>query len=144
MCVLKEIGNIDLRNKNMASRILVVALILGLGIIYVLLAFFTGIGIPCFLYEATGLLCPGCGLSRMVFAILRLDFYTAFRMNGLMFILSPFLAVFIGYAMYCYISDRPNLMVKKIPKAIYIIIIASVIIFGILRNIPAFSFLAPI
>ncbi|MBE6550809.1 MAG: DUF2752 domain-containing protein [Ruminococcaceae bacterium] len=136
--------NVYERKKCMASRILVVALILILSIAYVILYAISGIGMPCFLYETTGLFCPGCGLTRMVFALLRLDLYEAFRMNPLMLILLPFFTVFMTYAVYCYIADKPNNMAKKIPKWVYAVIILSVLLFGILRNMPVFSFMAPV
>ena len=45
------------------------------------------IGIPCIFHELTGLYCPGCGITRMFFAIIELKFYDAFRYNPLVFIL---------------------------------------------------------
>ena len=42
-----------------------------------------GIGIPCFFYKVTGLRCPGCGNTRAVLSLLRLDFGAALRYNWL-------------------------------------------------------------
>lgn len=40
-----------------------------------------GIGIPCLFYQVTGLQCPGCGNSRAVMALLRLDLAAALSYN---------------------------------------------------------------
>ncbi len=35
-------------------------------------------GIPCFFKEFLGVKCPGCGMSRAIFSVIRLDFSAAF------------------------------------------------------------------
>ena len=42
-----------------------------------------GFRIPCLFYEVTGLLCPGCGNTRAVVSLLRLDIPAAFWYNPL-------------------------------------------------------------
>ena len=37
----------------------------------------------------TGVPCPGCGLSRALAALLRLDFWTALRFHPMVFVLPP-------------------------------------------------------
>ena len=61
--------------------------VLAVGMAYLLWLKCTGIGIPCMVNQVTGLLCPGCGVSRMFLALLRLDFSGAFRYNSVMFCL---------------------------------------------------------
>ena len=41
----------------------------------------------CLVKDVFGFQCAGCGGTRMLFAILKLDFYQAFRYNPGMFIL---------------------------------------------------------
>ena len=53
--------------------------ILGIGGAYVLWIKRTGKGLACAVNASTGLLCPGCGSSRMFLALLRLDFGAAWR-----------------------------------------------------------------
>ena len=53
------------------------------------------ISIPCPFHFITGLYCPGCGITRMIKSILKLDFYQAFRYNQLLFILLPFFIIII-------------------------------------------------
>ena len=112
--------------KKEIKQILILALI---GILYLL--FFTKykIGIPCIFHEITGLYCPGCGGTRAMFSLIKLDFYQAMRYNALI-ILFPILIIIL-------------MVNKKIPKAVWYIILIIVILFGIIRNIPIFKFLIP-
>lgn len=92
--------------------------------------------IPCFFYELTGLYCPGCGITRALFSLMRLDVYQAFRYNMLVVTLLPIAIGYMGFK----IIFKKN---KKIPNYVWNILLIITIIFGIFRNIPAFSFLAP-
>lgn len=76
--------------------------------------------------------CPGCGITRMFISLIKLDFYQAFRYNPLVFIIIPIIII-------------NNFFVKnlKIKKIIWYILIILCIVFGILRNINYFKFLAP-
>ena len=95
----------------------------------------------CPIHEFLGLYCPGCGITRMLYSMLTLDFYKAFRYNILLFIFFfPGLFLFIEY-LYSIIKKKKPLY-KRIPEKVWIIIIVLLIIYGILRNI--FPFLAPI
>ena len=49
------------------------------------------LGWGCPLQHFTGVPCPGCGMSRAVFALLRLDFAAAFRYHPMIFVLPPVL-----------------------------------------------------
>ncbi len=93
-------------------------------------------GIPCFFYELTGYYCPGCGITRALLSLLHLDFYQAFRFNILVITLLPF---FIIYSIYKYIFKGK----KRIPNLVWSILLIFTLCFAVLRNIPAFDFLAP-
>ena len=97
---------------------------------------YTGLAIQCPIHFVTGLYCPGCGLTRMLFAIIKLDFYQAFRFNPLVFIL---LVIYIIYFIIKYIF-KANI---KIPNRVSYSLIVVLIIYGIIRNIPLFSYLQP-
>lgn len=89
----------------------------------------------------THLYCPGCGMSRMMFSLLHFHFYQAFRYNMLGFILLPF---FLIYCMDDLIMWSRNLTSdRKIHPLFWNILLVVALLFGILRNIPAFDFLAP-
>lgn len=85
--------------------------------------------------------CPGCGTTRMIKAIIRLDLYKAFRYNPLFFILFILLLVYFGINVYRYIINKKLILPSK--KVITILVI-TLISYMLLRNIPLFSFLAPI
>lgn len=109
-------------------------------IIYYLLNKKIGIGIPCVFHELTGLYCPGCGITRLLFSLLELNFFQAFRSNPLVFIL---LILIILYLILKLILKRFNINLT-IPNYIYYFLLIIVILFGILRNIPGFVFLTPL
>ena len=94
------------------------------------------IGIPCIFHELTGLYCPGCGITRMFFAIIELKFYDAFRYNPLVFIL---LIISILYLLLKSLLKKYNINLI-IPNYIYYILLVIVIFYGIFRNIPEFEF----
>mgnify|MGYP002620510642 CR=1 FL=1 len=103
----------------------------------------TGIGIPCPFHELTGLYCPGCGSTRCIFALLEGNIYQAFRYNPLVFILLPFVTFYFLYNAYLYVYEKKDAIFRKIPSLVYIILIIITIGFGIIRNIPYFTFLRP-
>ena len=84
--------------------------------------------------------CPGCGGTRMIISLSKLDFYQAFRYNPLLFIL-----LFIGII---YLIIMTIIYIKKkviiIPSTKSLIILLIILIgYMILRNISYFSYLIP-
>lgn len=118
------------------------ALICGVGLGY---AFFSSVfhwGIPCPIHAVTGLYCPGCGVSRMCLALLRLDVAEALRWNiGVMAAL-PFAAVVFLCQAVRYVRTG-NAKLQKWQDVMLLIIIGWLLVFTVLRNLPWFSFLAP-
>ncbi len=108
---------------------------------YLFLSSHFNFSIPCLFYEMTGLFCPGCGITRMFKALLNLEFYQAFRYNPLVF------CYFFGYLLYLslfyFLKKMKNYTLKINPKLTTLLLIIT-IAFGILRNIPIFSFLQPV
>ena len=74
-----------------------------------------------------------------IYSILILDFYQAFRYNPLLFIMLPIFVFFIINS----IVTKKEPLYNKIPKQILYTFIFILIIYGILRNVPLFDFLAP-
>lgn len=102
----------------------------------------TGQALPCMFHLFTGLHCPGCGSGRMILSIFRLDFYQAFRYNPVVFIMLPiFAGIFIRHLIR-YLRGK-EATVPKLEKAILILLLIVLVIFGIARNFPFFSYLAP-
>ena len=95
---------------------------------------FNGPILPCVFNKVTGLYCPGCGMTRAVNSIMNFKFYQALRFNALVVIMPITLAAY-------YIAEYNKW--SQISKVIMFIMFIIVIGYGILRNIPAFSYLAP-
>ena len=123
----------------MKKKITITIIFLILLISYLYLGNKLNVYINCPIKEITGLYCPGCGITRMLQAILQLNFYQAFRYNPLLFISLPF---FIFFTIEGIITKKDPLY-NQIPNKILITIIIIFIIYGILRNLPLFDFLAP-
>jgi hypothetical protein len=94
----------------------------------------TGIGIPCPFHELTGFYCPGCGFTRVALSLLKLDFYQAFRYNPLVLLILP---LYITYTM----ANKKQM--RRTSHVIMIVMLTVTLTFGLLRNTPAFDWLAP-
>ena len=103
-----------------------------------------GAGIPCMFHQITGFYCSGCGASRALRSVLHFDFYQALRYNAIFTIALPFLIIYGGALSISFIRFRKDKISEKISMKIVWVLVAAAIIYGILRNIPAFSFLAPV
>lgn len=113
-------------------------LIVNVSLLLILLIYYkfysiTNIGIPCIFKLITGYKCPGCGITRCLFSLIKLDFKSAFSYNQLVTILIiPFIIYYI-YLNYCYIFKKDN-KYKFIVNNISLILIFISIIFGVIRN----------
>ena len=122
------------------SKMKLILILISFLIIYFILSELLDVGIPCLFYEITGYYCPGCGITRLLFSLLQLDFYQAFRYNPLIFILIIITGI---YWLVKFILKKFMNISIEIPNYVYYILLVIVIIFGILRNIPMFDFLSP-
>ena len=117
--------------------------ILLLLIICIFIFLINNIKIPCMVNSIFGIYCPGCGITRMFISIVKLDFYQAFRYNPMVFLLLPFFIFYGILEVTPIIYKKDNILNNTKFKFIWIILIVIVILFGILRNIEMFNFLAP-
>lgn len=102
-----------------------------------------GAGIPCPIYQFTGLYCSGCGASRALRSVLHFDFYRALRYNAIFTIALPFLSLYFGAVAISYIRTGKDKVSAKIPMWPIWVFIVLAVAYGVLRNIPPFTFLAP-
>ena len=107
-----------------------------LGILIIALFIACNYRIPCIFHEITGLHCPGCGGTRAIVSLIKLDIYQAFRYNMLIVVAIPF---FIVHLVCRYVFK----LKYKIPNTVIYILIVIVLVYAVLRNIPYFSYLAP-
>jgi len=95
---------------------------------------------PCALHAITGLHCPGCGLTRMLHALVHGDVARAWSMNPLAMIALPLLAIMLVQ----WWLARPLLPASFNRLAhdgrVWIV---ALVVFGVLRNLPAFAWMAP-
>ena len=101
---------------------------------------------PCLFYEVTGLYCAGCGSGRCFLALLHLDFYAAFRYQPLLFISLPFLIYYVAKLYLGFVFGKDVLPFPEVKNKWFgITVVAVIIAYWILRNIPVFPFvlLAP-
>ncbi len=131
----------------MKKRILIVAAAAFIAVAALLYLYFTGegegAGIPCMFHQITGLYCSGCGASRALRSILHFDFYQALRYNAVFTVFIPFIGIYFCALSCSYIRYGKDGISEKIPMKLLYGVIVIALIYGILRNIPVFAFLAP-
>lgn len=115
----------------------ILALVLGAGLLYAAICFtLGGPVISCPFHRLTGLLCPGCGVSRMCLALLRLDFAAAFQANAMLLALLPAgLALSAAHAVR-FVRTGPCALTRLERTAVWLMAVL-LMAFGILRNLPA-------
>ncbi len=134
-------------SRKMLSVILLSTTAICMGLLYYFIYPLYGQYFPkCIFHSITGLYCPGCGTQRAVVSLLHSDIAAALHNNLLAMVALPFLLY--SAIIFCLNIFNKNQLTRKIfYSPVFVkIVLASVILFGVLRNIPAypFSLLAPI
>lgn len=129
--------------KRLLKVLVIILFLLSLLFGYYFLHQKTGFSIPCVFNELMGVNCPGCGITRMLFSLIRFDIVEAFEYNQFMFIVLPIFAIVLTHDLYIYIVGKKNYWFKKIPKWIYITLLVLVFVWMILRNLPMFPYFRP-
>lgn len=106
------------------------------GMIYLAVISFTSLRIPCVFHAVTGYQCPGCGVTRMVYALAHLDLKAAFAANPFVLCLLPFMIPYAVYRSRKYIDGNGD-RYSPIETVILALLLAGAILFGILRNLPS-------
>lgn len=107
--------------------------VLSVGGLYYVFTLITGISIPCVYNQLFGIMCPGCGTTRLFKALLRLDFAEAFYHNPVVFVLLIIWNIIAALLFF----GKPKILKK--PAVLYTLFGVTVFVmfvFGILRNLP--------
>ena len=86
-----------------------------------------------FFYEITGFKCVGCGISRMLIALTKLDFATAFEYNSFLLITGPLILIYLLCTDIKYVLHGNRDMGRW--NILLFVELVLAIAYGILRNI---------
>ncbi len=106
--------------------------ILGAGFLYLLLMKVTGFQLNCAFRSRTGLLCPGCGGSRMFLSLFRLEIGEAFRYNPFLFLC---LILWNAVAALCFWGKPTYIRSPRFLYALFAATMTAAGIYWIARNI---------
>lgn len=87
----------------------------------------------CPFYAATHLLCPGCGSTRALYALLHGNFSAALHYNAMFTLLSPVLLFWLGVCCY-YVMRYDRLPRLIIPRGAIVATVFAALLFTIARN----------
>ena len=122
--------------KSRLKRLLLQAgLILVIGLAYAVFVGLTGFSIPCPVRALTGLLCPGCGVTRLCMALLRLDFAAAWDANPVLLLLLPVLAALLARQAARYVKSGRSALSRG-ESALVWGMAAVLLLWGVARNLP--------
>ena len=120
--------------KARLGRVCLIAGIIAAALVgYVVIFDRTGLGMPCVLYETTGLKCGGCGLTRAAVSLLHLDFAAAFAYHALWPVFAAYILWVGGSAAYVYVRQGE---IQLLPGKwwMHAAVLAVVVGYGVLRN----------
>lgn len=126
----------------MRRKIFKIVLVTFLLIVYLLVGNHFNIYLFCPIKKFLGLYCPGCGVTRMLYSILKGQLYQAFRYNPLIFISLPFFVFYYIDHLYS-INKNKKKKLSFLEPSIWYFLIVIFLVYGILRNISFFDFLRP-
>lgn len=107
-------------------KVRVIALLLVLGVAYALIVRYTSFGIPCFFQRATGMKCPGCGITHLFMCLMDFDLYGACRANYFLFVTAPVFVLIFFLDKFC--------GSKSFVKWFSVFYLILLLIWGIVRN----------
>ncbi|MBQ6381159.1 MAG: DUF2752 domain-containing protein [Clostridia bacterium] len=100
----------------------------------------SGFAMKCPFYVHLGILCPGCGMTRALRALLSGQFWESILLN-------PFALLATVLGILLYVEQWFRFFLKEVHllprnKWFYIILCSCLLLYWVLRNIPLFSFLS--
>src|SRR5882762_2231278 len=135
------------RSRNILSRNVLVAsgvalALAGLGALFWLDPAQQAIFPVCYFHKLTGLNCPGCGSLRAMHHLLHGRLFTAFHCNPLLMLVMPL--ILVEAARWVLSSGTAARTWLTRPASLWLML-AILVAFGILRNLPfpAFAWMSP-
>jgi hypothetical protein len=110
------------------------ALLLAAGLGYALWVRLTGLALPCPFRAVTGLLCPGCGVTRLCLALLRGDWAAAWQANPILLLLLPVLAVLLIRTALRYVREG-GAIGPKWERGLVWAMVGLLAAWGVVRNL---------
>ena len=123
-----------LRHRRIRYILIRDVVILLIGVSYGLFVYRTGIAVPCIFHKITGLMCPGCGISRACMSLLKGHIAEAFSYNPFLMLASPVILYLIVKCDLKYVSSG-NYILNKPDTVITYVLIVIAIAFAVCRNI---------
>lgn len=111
------------------------AVLVGAGAAYAGLIAVLGRGLYCPFWRLTGLLCPGCGVTRMCLALLHLDLAGAWRANAALLLALPVLILLAVRLMWVYVRTGRRMPSRGEERLIWGLVVYF-LAWGVLRNLP--------
>lgn len=133
-----------MKRKKIIKLIIITIISISFLLLYKYLYEKYSIGIPCIFHKITKLYCPGCGITRAIFYLMKLDIKKSLQCNILLYILSPFLLIYTYNYIKIWLNETKKDPSKIISKKIWYSLLLITLLFGIVRNIEYFSWLRPI
>ncbi len=109
------------------------AILIGGGILYYIFIKITGFSIPCIFRMLTGLLCPGCGITRCLTALADLNLKRAFSYNQYLFFAGPVILFLIKKNDIIYVRYG-NRSSSKSDNVLIFICIVTGLLYAVIRN----------
>ena len=130
---VRRFATSGLMNRRILTGATVAAALAGLAVVYKFPPAEYSFYPRCLIYTTTHWLCPGCGATRALHALLHADIPGALHYNALFTVLAPF--VFIWLAFCCYRVMRYDRLPRlAFPREMTIGAVVVVLLFTIARN----------
>lgn len=97
----------------------------------------------CQFYRFTGWFCPACGATRAMLHLVKANLKLAFKSNALAVLLVPFFIYALWLLLKSLFSGHNYLAKESIHPAVPWSVFVLILLFWLIRNLPAFSFLRP-
>lgn len=97
----------------------------------------------CLFHSLTDLNCPFCGGLRATHQLLHGNFATAFALNPLFILAIPLVFIFVSISKIVQATTGKKMFTFVSSRLAVVMFVGVIVIFAVLRNTPAFSWMAP-